>query len=69
VKNDPFVRFFEGNPLLFSVKVEQMSGVLDWLEGPKPGLKVSELAQKLEPYLVEQIAANYLSCIRKQPTG
>lgn len=69
VERDPFIRFFKDNPLLFSVKVDNMRGVLDWLEGPKTGLKDSELAQKIELYLVEHIAAKYLACIRKQQPG
>lgn len=69
VERDPFIRFFKDNPLLFSVKVDNMRGVLDWLEGPKPGLKESELAQKIEPYLIEHIADEYLACIRKQQPG
>jgi hypothetical protein len=74
VENDPFVAFFEGNPLLFTLKVEQgtvsdkeLERWIVWLEGVKPMLSRSELESRVAPYLLPQIAAQYLGLIAAAP--
>ncbi len=69
-ENDPFAAFFEGNDLIFNLKVkkgrmgeEEVRRWLVWLEGEKKWPGEADLKKAIAPYRVEAIAKNYLDLL------
>ena len=67
VENDPFVHFFQGNILIFNILLKKgkvleldLLRLIDWLETEKPTYNEAELKAQIKPYLVEQIADQYI---------
>lgn len=66
-QNDPFAKFFEGNPMVFNLIVEEervteveLQHWLAWLEGEKPSLSEAEIKRLISPFSVKSIAERYL---------
>ena len=70
VENDPVAGFFKGNPMFFSLKIEngrvnnpELQRWLEWLECEKPNLSEVEIEALVAPFLVDRIAKQYLALI------
>ncbi len=68
VENDPFARFFEGNGLVFNLTVrggmvadDQVIKFLEWMEHQKPTPNPGLMAERVRPFLVEDIGGKYLA--------
>lgn len=76
VENDPFAVFFDGNPLVFNLKVD--NGVvseteflrwLRWLDSEKPAPDDAALQTLTQPYRVKTLGVAYLSLLRPTVHG
>ncbi len=61
------------HPLIFNLKIEngkaqkgELQRGIEWLESEKPTLSASEIAERIAPFLVENIARQYLALIGLQ---
>ena len=70
VQNDPLARFFRENPMIMNLKIEnekigegEMERWLSWLESEKPIPSEAELRERVAPFMVGNIAAQYLALI------
>ncbi|MBC7777741.1 MAG: hypothetical protein H7246_20070, partial [Phycisphaerae bacterium] len=70
VENDPFTDFFKGNPLVFNLKVENgkvtqstIQSWIEWLELEKSSVNITEIEDRIEPFLVGNVANQYLALL------
>ena len=73
-KSDPFADFFKGWPGLLNLPIENGEINKDafqqwiyWLESGPPAINAEDMAQRLQPYRLETIAADYSSLILHHP--
>ena len=70
VQNDPFARFFRENPMILNLKIQngsigegEIERWLAWLQSEKPIPGEAELRERVAPFMVGNIAAQYLALI------
>lgn len=75
-EQDPFLTFFEGNPMVFSLKIDQgkvspseFERWMVWLESEKPVPDSADLAAQIAPFLLENVAKQYLGLMTAASPG